>query len=114
MIISDRVLEEDTYVGKIHEETADLMAHLAKETGTKISTMRDVSHVYDTIEVLEAHNLTLPSWANETVVKRMEDVHDIWFRVQVGNIELKRLYGGPLIQDILDVLTNMTTGAERR
>ncbi|KAJ8949145.1 hypothetical protein NQ318_012893 [Aromia moschata] len=43
-----------------------------KNTGMKVDTLGTVETLYNTLEIESLHNLTLPSWVNDTLLKTME------------------------------------------
>jgi len=90
-----------------------LAGYVSKQCGRKIADLESLSLLYDLFLVERGHNMTLPGWAtvklaaynNRTVFPDLlSSVNDAAFNILTFDTTLKRLSGGPLLQEIA---TNM-------
>lgn len=87
---SDKVLN-------IIKENQALFNHLTKYSGSNISTIENVEMLYNTLEIEQFHNLTLPNWLDETVLAQMRSLAALNLALYSETEYMKRMKGGNII-----------------
>jgi hypothetical protein len=80
--------------------------YLTNYTGQEITDLWGVDYLYDTLYIETLYNKTLPDWTAKVFPENMSEMRDISFKLSTYTPEMKRLRGGPLVQNILDHFTN--------
>lgn len=85
-------------VKKINDENKDFFQKLKKDTGVAEDvTVNTVYKIEDPLFCEQAHNRTLPTWASDDVMLKLENLTNIGMALLFGTKELARLKGGPLV-----------------
>lgn len=97
----ERVLQSDE-VQTLIDPHREFFANLSDHTGANITGPRNVFFVYQALESLKNYNFTLPSWTEVYFPDgEMHDVTLLAYEISVWSDLLKRIYGGPLLRDVL-------------
>lgn len=81
-------------IERINRENADLYEYLTKHTGDQISNISVVEFLYNTLQIEQLHNLTLPAWTTEVFPDRMKKIAAQSLATYTDNDLMKRLKGG--------------------
>lgn len=84
----------------VNNKYFDLFKQLSSFTGKNISTVLDVEFLFNTLEIEEAKGFQLPAWTKAMYPEPMKEIALISLGVFTHTPTLKRLVGGPLINDM--------------
>ncbi|XP_014483412.1 PREDICTED: lysosomal acid phosphatase-like isoform X2 [Dinoponera quadriceps] len=93
---------------------AEYYKKLTKYTGKNISTILDVSYLYDTLQIEEQHGLKLPIWTQNLYNNEMREMSIRSYNLFTDDIIQKRLRGGPLLKKILQHMEETKIGPKPR
>ncbi|XP_041452493.1 lysosomal acid phosphatase-like [Lytechinus variegatus] len=89
---------EDDRVKEINTENKDFFEMLKNNTGVTYDvTLSTVYKIEDPLFCEQAHGRTLPTWATDEVLLKLENLTNIGMAMLFGTKELARLKGGPLV-----------------
>lgn len=91
--IFDEILQSEKVLNIIKEHQ-ELFKYLTNHTGVNISTIEDVEKLYNTLDIEQQHNLTLPVWLNETMMVTMRQLGAINLALYSETEYMKRMKGG--------------------
>ena len=91
---------------KLDEENAELFAYLEKHSGEPVKNILTVDFLYDTLYIEQLYNKTLPAWTSSVFPDKMRRLRNLSFKLDSWTDELKRLKGGPLIEDVVKRMKN--------
>lgn len=92
---------------KKHQELYD---YLTKHTGQPVDDPIQVQYLYSTLYIQTLNNYTLPEWTQAVFPDKMYDVSAFGFKMPVYTDTLKRLYGGPLLKEIIKHMNAKKSG----
>lgn len=78
----------------INRENADLYDYLSKNTGSNISTILKIESLYNTLQIQELNNLTLPEWTKAVYPEKMKTIASLALALFTDNNFMKRMKGG--------------------
>lgn len=78
----------------INQQNAELYKYLTKNTGNNISTVLKVESLYNTLEIQELNNLTLPEWTKPVYPEKMRTMASLALALFTDNDFMKRMKGG--------------------
>lgn len=84
-----------------------------KKTGITRENISSIWSVADTLICERHHNMSAPSWLNETVFKKLRELQSFSFYIKFGTPELARLKGGPLLKRMLVNFQNKIKGTDK-
>ena len=84
----------------------DFYLWLANKTGIGPMNISSVVYITDVLVAEKIHNLTLASWANDTVYNKLQSLLDDSFALMFDTIPLQRLTGGPLLKEFIGNMHN--------
>lgn len=70
--------------------------------------------LYDTLLVEQLYGLTMPAWADETVMKVLERLTVLDYQLMTSTTEMARLAAGNLLGELLNNIENKMTGDENK
>lgn len=82
------------------EKHREFLMKIANYTGAKMPKLADVDMVYDTLQVEQENNKTLPVWATEDFMKELKELDEKIFCVNTSTILIQKLEIGVLLHDI--------------
>ncbi|XP_029646068.1 lysosomal acid phosphatase isoform X1 [Octopus sinensis] len=98
-------------VGKqIQTDNQDFINFISNKTGVD-TNLKKIWMVADTLSCWKAHNQSLPSWVNESVLRKLQKLHDNKFDLMFGSPLMAKLKGGPILKKII---SNMNSVAIER
>ncbi|XP_046327993.2 prostatic acid phosphatase-like [Haliotis rufescens] len=80
----------------------DFIQFISRESGFKPFRVRDVGPVADTLFCEKTHNITWPTWVNETIYAKLREFEQIGFDLLFSD-NVGRLKGGPLLEKWIDL-----------
>lgn len=87
-------IQQSEKVLNIIEENQELFKYLTIHTGSNITTIEDVEMLYNTLDIEQQHNLTLPVWLNETMMATMRQLAALNLALYSETEYMKRMKGG--------------------
>lgn len=78
----------------INRENAELYDYLSKHTGDNISSVLKVESLYNTLQIQELNNLTLPQWTKGVYPEKMRTIASLALALFTDNDFMKRMKGG--------------------
>lgn len=93
----DKVFDEVQHSEKvlnIIKENQKLFEYLTVHTGSNISTIEDVEMLFNTLEIEQLNNLTLPDWLNTTMLATMKELGSLNLALYSETEYMKRMKGG--------------------
>lgn len=103
---------ENAYRNESRRSDAALKSYyekLSKITGQKIQTITDIEFLYNTLEIEKMNGLQLPAEINQYYNSDMREIAARSYALFTSNKIQRRLFGGPLLKHILDVMKYDTT-----
>lgn len=85
-------------ISKVDEENAELYSYLTGYTGDNITNLLSVETLYNTLQIEEMNNLTLPTWTKEVYPHRMKDNAALSLAVFTETDFMKRIKGGTYLK----------------
>ncbi|GAB1605782.1 lysosomal acid phosphatase-like isoform X1 [Argonauta hians] len=85
---------------------------ISNKTGVD-TDLKKMWMVADIFSCWKAHNLSLPPWVNESVMKTLQKLHDNKFNLMFGSPKMARLKGGPLLKQIISNMDNLIIKNQR-
>lgn len=86
-----KIVVKDALFVAINEEFADLYTYLSNNTGKSISTVVDVSSIYDTLHIEKQLGFDLPSWTTSVYPEPLHTLTGYAFLANSYTTEMKRL-----------------------
>lgn len=83
----------------IDKENAELYDYLSKNTGNNITSVLKVEWLYNTLEIEEFNNLTLPEWTKSVYPEKLKPIAAQAVALFTDNIFMKRMKGGNRIKN---------------
>lgn len=80
----------------------DLYTYLTLNAGQPINSILDVETLYNILEIEADNNYKLPDWTHSVFPDKMKDIATLTLASFTYTPLLKRLWGGPLIKEIVD------------
>ncbi|XP_044765865.1 prostatic acid phosphatase [Coccinella septempunctata] len=96
---------------KILEENAELFEYLTEHTGINVDTIRKVEELYNTLEIEELHNFTLPGWTEKVFPAKMKHLAVLSLASFTETDFMKKMKGGPFLKKILEDMEIASTNA---
>ncbi|KAL1465232.1 hypothetical protein WDU94_004819 [Cyamophila willieti] len=78
-----------------------LFDYVSQHAGQPVETPTDLEYIHNTLFIEETNNLTLPEWTQPIYPEPMRTVASFSFGMPASTPALKRLKGGPLLDDIV-------------
>ncbi|XP_053988788.1 prostatic acid phosphatase-like [Hylaeus volcanicus] len=98
-------------IKRINEENKDLYAYLTKKSGNKISSLRTVAELYDTLFIENLYNKSLPEWTKSVFPNKLEPLAAKSFTTDTYNKILQRLKSGNLLGEMIDHMEKKSKNA---
>lgn len=95
----DRAYEElykSEKLREIDQENSELYRYLSENTGSNISSVLKVERLYNTLQIEELNNLTLPEWTKNVYPDKMKNIAALALALFTDNGFMKRMKGGGL------------------
>lgn len=96
---------------KIEKENKKLYAYLTEKTGKKISSLRSIEQLYDTLFIENLYNKTLPEWTMSVFPDKLKPLAAKSFTVSAYNKILQRLKSGLLLGEMIDHMEKKSKNA---
>jgi len=107
------VLENSDFMKNIYEENKGLFQNISINTGENITDIVHLDYIFDTLLIEDLYNMTLPSWTvGYYPGGKFKELRDLSFSVDTFTHEMKRLKGGPFIQEMVDHFDAVLKGSE--
>jgi len=98
-----REVANSAFMKHLYNDNRDLFKYLSEHTGSNITDISHLDYIYDTLLIENIYNKTLPEWTKKVFPGgKFKELRDLSFTVNSFNHELKRLKGGPFIQELVD------------
>lgn len=89
-------------IASLHEKYKDMMKELSDHTGKHIENAEDVADVYTTLLAEKEFGLKLPDWTKDYFPKKMQELTDISYVINVYTEEMQRIKGGPFLKKMIN------------
>lgn len=87
-------VKQSEKVHNVIKQHKPLFEYLTIHSGSNISTIEDVEFLYNTLEIEQLHNLTLPNWLNATILQTMRGLGALNLALYSDTEYMKRMKGG--------------------
>jgi len=105
-------IENGEYMKNIYDENKDLFDYISKNAGENISDIVHLDYIYDTLLIEDLNNMTLPEWTKSVFPGgKFEELRDLSFTIDTFTHELKRLKGGPFVNELIDHFHQVQNGS---
>ncbi|KAI5747019.1 hypothetical protein M8J77_010275 [Diaphorina citri] len=91
-----------------NEKNKDLYTYLSKHTGENITTVREVSKIFNTLKIDEENNKRLPDWATPRILQKSGEFRLLGCQVRTHTDFMKTIKGGPMMHLLSVNLYNKT------
>lgn len=81
-------------IREIDQENSDLYEYLTENTGSNVTSVLQVERLYNTLQIEEINNLTLPEWTVSVYPEKMKPIAALTLALFTDNDLMKRLKGG--------------------
>ncbi|XP_017797809.1 PREDICTED: prostatic acid phosphatase-like [Habropoda laboriosa] len=98
-------------IKKIDKENEKLYAYLTNNAGNKISSLRSVQQLYDTLFIENLYNKTLPKWTKSVFPEKLKPIAAKSFTINAHNKILQRLKSGSLLGEMIDHMEKKSKNA---
>ncbi|XP_046618099.1 venom acid phosphatase Acph-1-like [Neodiprion virginianus] len=106
-----KVLQSEE-VRKLVEPHLEFFAYLSRYSGVNVTTPQQVFFLYHMLKAQTSLNLTLPSWSTGYFPDgQMRDVVILAYDIMNWGDRVKKIYGGPLLREILQNCKSSIKGA---
>lgn len=78
----------------VNRDNAELYEYLSKNTGNNVSSVLKVEWLYNTLQIEELNNLTLPEWTRSVYPDKMRSIAAFALTLFTDNEFMKRMKGG--------------------
>jgi len=97
------VLETSEFSKKIYKENHKLFEYISTHAGENITDIVKLDYVYDTLLIENIYSLKLPEWTKKVFpAGKFKDLRDLSFTVDTFDDEMKRLKGGPFVNELVE------------
>lgn len=97
-------------IRQMNEEYQNLYNYLTEHTGMIVDNTEAVESLYNTLEIEQLNNLTLPYWVNATLMTQMRIIAAQNLAIYSETIYMKKMKGGFFLRTVLDVMKKATVG----
>jgi len=101
------------FMRDLYSKNRDLFHYISLHSGMNITDIVRLDYIYDTLLIERIYNMTLPQWTEKLFADpqgKFKALRDLSFTVDSFNHELKRLKGGPFIQELVDHFDAVSEG----
>lgn len=102
-------LEESKFMKDLYTDNRDMFEYISANTGINVTTITELDYIYDSLFIESIYNKSLPDWTAKVfpesrgeMARQFKKLRDLSFTVDTFTHELKRLKGGPFVQELLD------------
>ncbi|KAL5278624.1 hypothetical protein ACFFRR_003323 [Megaselia abdita] len=85
-----------------HKKYEEMMKELSDHTGKHIANAEDVADVFTTLLAEKEFGLTLPDWTKSFYPKKMQELTDLSYLINVYTEEMQRIKGGPFLKKMVN------------
>lgn len=86
----------------VHNKYEQMMKELSDNTGKHIANAEDVADVYTTLLAEREFGLTLPDWTTPFYPKKMQELTDLSYVINVYTEDMQRIKGGPFLKKMVN------------
>lgn len=101
-----------TKMRHINEENRDLYQYLTEHTGIIIDNIEAVESLYNTLEIEQLNNLTLPHWVNGSIMSQMRILGAQNLAIYSENEYMKKIKGGFFLSTVLQLMKKSSKNDE--
>ncbi|CAH1985398.1 unnamed protein product [Acanthoscelides obtectus] len=105
-------VENSPVLKALERKYKPLLQHLSKHTGMEIKTVRQVESLYIILHIQRYHNLTLPSWLNDSMMADMKMLAARTLAYYSETEYMKRIKGGSFLKHVLRSMESILNGQE--
>jgi len=104
-------IEQGEFMKNIYSKNRELFEYISKNAGDNITDIVHLDYVYDTLLIENLHNMTLPEWTKSIFPGgKFEELRDLSFTIDTFTHELKRLKGGPFLNELVGHIHQVKEG----
>lgn len=97
-------VHKSTKVQNYNKEYANLYQYLTKNTGMIVDNIETVESLFNTLEIQQLNNLTLPQWANDSIMSQMKIIGAQNLALYSETEYMKKVKGGFFIKTVTDLM----------
>merc|ERR1719369_1937675 len=99
-------LREEVKAGKfmkdIYDDNKELFDYISEKSGVNITDIVQLDYIYDSLLIEDIYEKELPEWTKEVFPGgKFKELRDLSFTVNTLTQEMRRLKGGPFVQEML-------------
>ncbi|XP_066246930.1 lysosomal acid phosphatase-like [Euwallacea similis] len=104
--------QNSSKVKQYNRDYHTLYVYLTEHTGKVIHTIEAVESLYDTLEIYQMNNLSLPYWVNDTLMDQMRIIGAQNLAIYSETDYMKKMKGGFFIKTVLNLMEAALTGSK--
>ncbi|XP_056646444.1 testicular acid phosphatase homolog [Diorhabda sublineata] len=111
----DKILKEIRQtpgIVEIENKYQNLKDYLTKHTGQNITNIEDIESVYNTLEIEQLHNFTLPNWLNNSMMATMKKLGARNLALYSETQFMKKVKGGMFLNNAIKCMENRLKGSD--
>lgn len=90
-------VQNSSKVSQYNIDYAELYKYLTEHTGKVINDIEDVESLYNTLEIYQMKNMSLPYWVNDTLLAQMRVIAAQNLAIYSETEYMKKMKGGTAI-----------------
>lgn len=87
-------VQNSSKVSQYNTDYAELYRYLTEHTGKVINDIEDVESLYNTLEIYQMKNMSLPYWVNDTLLAQMRVIAAQNLAIYSETEYMKKMKGG--------------------
>lgn len=92
-------VQNSTKMQQYNEEYHELYKFLTDQTGRTVNNIEHVESLYNTLEIYQLNNLSLPNWVNDTLMAQMRAIGAENLAIYSETEYMKRMKGGNALKE---------------
>ncbi|XP_076261962.1 lysosomal acid phosphatase-like [Rhynchophorus ferrugineus] len=104
-------VHNSTKVQNYNTEYTNIYQYLTENTGMTVKDIETVESLYNTLEIQQLNNLTLPQWVNSSIMSQMKIIGAQNLAIYSETEYMKRMKGGFFIKTVTDLMQKALNGS---
>ncbi|ENN74139.1 testicular acid phosphatase homolog isoform X1 [Dendroctonus ponderosae] len=106
-------VQNSTKMQQYNEKYQELYKFLTDHTGRTVNNIEHVESLYNTLEIYQMNNMSLPYWVNDTLMAQMRIIGAQNLAIYSETDYMKRMKGGFFVKTVLDLMENALNSSEK-
>lgn len=105
-------VQNSSKVSQYNIDYAELYKYLTEHTGKVINDIEDVESLYNTLEIYQMKNMSLPYWVNDTLLAQMRVIAAQNLAIYSETEYMKKMKGGFFLKTVINSMETAINGTE--